>query len=142
MGRAKIIVAAGAVIVIILSLLASLTFFSSTGCIPVKQLDASLKVKVLPTRGMLGLNADTDSLKFGVVSPGLIAERKVLFQHSRPAKVTVAMEGDLAGWTSVIPAEFSSAPQETKEVRFEVQVPLDAGPGDYTGRAVFCVKEA
>lgn len=137
----KILALVIAAIAVIVSLLISITLFQSPGCIPVKRLDASIKVKVLTNLGMIGLNADTDSLKFGVVSPGISAQRYVLFQHSKPAKVVVTMNGDLEAWTGITPAEFTITPEETKEVHFDVNVPVTAAPGNYTGTAVFCLRE-
>ena len=113
----------------------------TSSCSSIEQINATIKVKIIPNRGMLGLNADTDSLKFGVVSPGITAQRKVVIEHKDEATVLVTMEGPLAVWTVINPAEFSLLPGEKREVLFDVNVPLNAFPGDYAGKAVFCIKE-
>ena len=126
---------------VILASLLSIVLLVKASCSSVQTIDASIKVKIIPGRGMLGLNADTDSLKFGVVSPGMIATRKVTVQHPRKAMASIAMKGQLSSWTAVSPSVVELEAGETKEVLFEVAVPAEALVGNYTGEAVFCIKE-
>ncbi len=129
------------VLVAMVSIGISFYFFYNPPCTSVKIIDAFLKVKIIPGRGMIGLNADTDALRFGVVSPGISSSRPVKVQHPTAAEVIVTMKGDLAHWTSISPAQFNLTVGETKEVYFEVAPPFYAAPGEYTGQAVFCIKE-
>ncbi|MBI2666007.1 hypothetical protein HYX13_00180 [Candidatus Woesearchaeota archaeon] len=117
------------------------TFRQESPCTAVETVNASLKVKIIPGRGMLGFNADTDYLNFGVVSPGISIERKVRFQHSKNASITVTMGRDLDVWTTIIPSSFKSTAGRETEVSFEVVVPPGAPEGEYYGKASFCIKE-
>ncbi len=130
-----------AVLIIVAVLLTNLYFLFASSCTAVEEIEATLTVKRIPDRVMLGLNADTDGLHFGVISPGIAAMRKVTIQHSDDAAVEVRMEGELASWTSISPAEFNLSAGETGEVAFEVNVPNYALPGNYSGTAVFCIRE-
>ncbi len=130
-------------IVVIIVLLVPLIKNWPTSCTEVKEVPAMVKVKVIPKRNMMGLNTDTDALKFGVLSPGMGAKRSVRIQHGREAEVLATMQGELEGWTLVDPANFTLDAEQgaVRQVYFEVIVPLDAAPGNYTGTAVFCLKE-
>lgn len=139
MNKKKILIIAGVIVVVVL--LANLFFLSGSSCTTLEKIDATLTVKIIPERNMLGLNTDTDALKFGVVSPGIAAMRKVNVQHSRDASVRARMDGELGRWTSISLSEFELSAGETKEVAFEVNVPTYALPGNYSGTAVFCIKE-
>ena len=130
---------AGVVVAVVL--FANLFVLSRNSCTTVKKIEATLTVKIIPEHVMLGLNADTDNLHFGVVSPGIAAMRKVKIQHSEKALVSARMEGELASWTSISPAEFKVLAGETHEVAFEVDVPRYALPGNYSGTVIFCIKE-
>ncbi len=140
MGKRKIL-AAAVLAVIIAVMLINLSFLYFASCTRVEKIEAQLKVKIVPGRAMLGLNADTDSLNFGVVSPGIAALRKVKVQHSAAATVKASLEGELASWTSISPAEFNVSAGEIKEVAFEIMVPNYALPGNYSGTAIFCLQE-
>ncbi len=130
-----------AVVIAAAVLMSNLVIFSLYSCTTLEKIEASLTVKIIPGLALLGLNADTDSLMFGAVSPGISAMRKIEIQHSKDAKVKVLMEGELASWTTISPAEFNISPGEIKEVAFEVNVPGYALPGNYSGAAVLCIRE-
>lgn len=136
-----VILTATVVVLVVAVLSANLFFLPRSSCTALQKIDATMTVKIISARAMLGLNADTDALKFGVVSPGITAMRKVKVQHPDDALVRVAMEGELARWTSISPAEFNLSAGETTEVALEVSVPNYALPGNYSGTAVFCIKE-
>ena len=130
-----------AIVFIIISFLLSQLNFLRLQCDTIEEIDASLTVKVLPERLLLGFNADKNNLKFGSVSPGIAAKRKVYAQYSKDVAVQVFMKGDLAPWTVIEPSLFNLSGKEIKEVFFEVLVPLNAAEGDYTGKAMFCFTE-
>ncbi len=140
MGKRKVLIAV-VFTVIIAVMLINFSFLYFAPCTRVEKMDAHLKVKIVSGRAMLGLNADTDSLNFGVVSPGIAAMRKINVQHSNAASVIVRMDGELGPWTNISPAEFNLSAGETKEVAFEIMVPLYALQGNYTGKAAVCIKE-
>lgn len=137
----KWILAHVVMVVIIIVLLIMAFIVSNQPCSSVRIIDASLKVRTVPNRLMLGLNADTDALKFGAISPGMAATRKVTVQHPEPAAVAVLMKGELAPWTTISPSQFEVQRGEVQEVLFDVQVPPWTAVGNYTGKAVFCIKE-
>ena len=139
MNKKNILITAGIIVAVVLLL--NLFFLSTSSCTTLQKIDATLIVKIIPERNMLGLNADTDALKFGVISPGIAAMRKLNVQHSNAASVKVKMDGELGPWTSISPSEFNLSAGETKEVALEVSVPLYALQGNYTGTAVVCIKE-
>jgi len=117
------------------------TLYPPSPCDHMETVNASIKVKIIPGRGMLGLNTNTDHLNFGVVSPGIMATRYVRFQHSRNASVTVTMGRDLDVWTEIRPSSFNSTAGNITEVYFDVAVPPGAPVGEYFGKAFFCIKE-
>lgn len=131
----------GIMLFLVVLVLVNLYLFSLASCTSVERIGGSLTVKIVPGRTMLGLNADTDSLAWGVVSPGITAQRKVTVRRSRDAQVKVWMEGELSSWASVSPSNFTLFAGESKEVSFDVTVPAYALPGNYTATAVFCIKE-
>lgn len=113
----------------------------SSKCDVLQIINASITVKDIGSRSMIGLNADKDALKFGVVSPYTISLRKVEVQNAKATKVTVVMAGDLASWTTIDPSEFTLPEKKMQEVSFSVNVPEHAPDGNYTGTAVFCFRE-
>jgi len=117
-----------------------LQFLQKNSCLDQEQITASLKVKQINGKTMIGLNTDTDSLQFGVVSSGVAAKRSIVVRHSEPAEVRVTMDGQLHSWTSISPASFSLSSNQSVEVFFEAKVPLYTVDGTYTGTATFCFK--
>ena len=111
-------------------------------CDEIQTINASITVEDIGSRIMIGLNADRDSLKFGVVSPYTQAVRKVTLQREKDAAVTITMRGDLNRWTVISPSQFNVTAQEIKEIAFTVDVPENAPDGNYTGVAVFCIRDA
>jgi len=116
-----------------------------TGCvgeIPCTTIDeaaASITVerRMLP---IVGLNADKDSLNFGVVSPTASVKRSINAQYSKRADVSVKAEGVFSDWVNIEPAEFS-LDGNVQKVTFTVDVPSNAAEGIYTGRMKFCFRE-
>jgi len=89
-------------------------------------------------RKIIGFNADTDSLKFGVVSPGAVVTRSAEVNKSAGTKVKVFMEGELFPWTNITPSHFIVNPNEEQKIVFELHVPKEAKEGVYEGRVKFC----
>ncbi len=122
---------------------------SANTCSTVRDVNISLAVRTVPGRALLGMNTDTDHLNFGAVSPGITASRSMRIKHSRDASVEVGIEGVierevkgyLAEWVSITPSSFVLTEGEEQEVVFEAAIPIGAAPGNYTGRARFCVRE-
>ncbi len=108
-------------------------------CSTEREVNLSLAVRTISGRALLGMNTDTDHLNFGAVSPGVSASRSVRIEHSRDAAVAVDVESEVAEWISITPSSFTLAAGEEKEVFFDAAVPLGAAPGNYTGKARFCI---
>lgn len=113
---------------------------SHFSCDSVEYLDSSVNVTVssLP---MLGFTTETDSLKFGKISPQGGVRREVFVTHSTPAKLRIEMESEFASWIDIDPAETDLIAGESKSVAFVLNVPAAALPGDYSGRVKFCFLE-
>lgn len=109
-------------------------------CSAIDTVDSIITVKKaeLP---IVGLNTDTDSLKFGVVSPTASVKRIIKVAYTKPAAVNIQMDGDLQPWVAITPAEFDIEPNQTITVEFIASVPEDAADGNYTGKVIFCYKE-
>ncbi len=131
----KTVLVLGIFILILITLnLTVQNYFPS--CTKTDLVNTSIQVDAKERR-IIGLNADTDSLKFGTVSPGAIVRRAMKVGYDREAEVKVTPEGDFASWFQISPAEFSLN-NKTKEVVFEVFVPENAAIGDYSGQISFC----
>ena len=109
-------------------------------CTKIDSVNASITIKK-SIQPIVGLNTDTDSLKFGTVSPKAVVERTMTVQYSNQAEALVMMEGDFAAWTEIDPSQFSLQPAEKKKVLFKVSVPEEVMEGNFTGKAVFCFRE-
>ena len=124
-----------------LFLLSSFLLFSEHICDSSDSLNVSFQVKHIPGRQLLGFNADSDKLNFGIVSPGITARRSTIVRYAFPALTTVTMEGELSSWTIITPSNFSLQPAGQQEVFFDITVPAYALGGNYSGKAVFCFQK-
>ena len=88
-----------------------------------------------------GFNLDTDALYFGAISPGGSGTRDLNMVNDRsgPRKVSVFLEGELAGWVQPSEGSFVIDGGGSKAVTFKVSVPPSAVTGEYSGtiRLVF-----
>ncbi|MEK6969265.1 MAG: hypothetical protein AABW48_02450 [Nanoarchaeota archaeon] len=109
-------------------------------CSTIDTVDSIVTVKTaeLP---IVGLNTDTDGLKFGVVSPTASVKRTIKVAYTKPAAVNIQMDGDLQPWVAINPAEFEIEPNQTITVEFIVSIPEEAADGNYTGKVLFCYKD-
>ncbi|MDP3733829.1 MAG: hypothetical protein Q8R37_01245 [Nanoarchaeota archaeon] len=125
--------------VIILSI--SFIFYSLwPRCFTFKALDTSLTVES-GKRPIIGINANTDSLAFGKVSPDSGVLRSIKVNYSDGATVRVAMDSSFASWVNITPATFSLPVGQSQEVAFDLYVPADAAEGSYNGTVIFCFQE-
>ena len=91
-------------------------------------------------RKLIGVNADTDSLKFGKVSPGAEITRSVKINAAKDSEITVVMLGNFTSWVSITPAQFHLPSRNTQKINFDVIVPPNAPSGNYSGVVEFCFK--
>src|SRR3989338_8950220 len=74
-------------------------------CSTFKTLDTSLTVE-LGKRPIIGINANTDSLALGKVSPDSGVLRSIKVNYSDDATVRVATDSPFASWVDITPATF------------------------------------
>ncbi len=129
------------ILFMLIVILSFVTYKSWLECDAADGIDASVRVKTIESKSLLGFNVDKDALKFGVVSPGAWVKRSINVHYKHEADVKVFMEGDLAPWVEIDSSRFSLTPNQTQQVFFELNVPLDAADGNYTGRVRFCFKK-
>lgn len=126
------------VVIIILTIKLGSYFITDDRCTKVESVEASVQIKNIDSRTYLGLNTDTDSLKFGSVSSGTTVKRSINVQSSDEALVKVTMAGSLTAWTKISPAEFTLSAKENRMVFFDLNVPELIPEGNYTGQVNFC----
>jgi len=100
-----------------------------SGIIAVRYVDTS--VQIVPYG--VGINGDTDSLKFGKVPFGGGGERALYLNITQEAVVNITITGDMAKFMSVNKNEFIIQPNKRDEVVFYLDVPEGAVTGNYTG---------
>lgn len=134
----------GYALIIFIIIMIIVTYRQLPTCDKIEIIDTSVTVKDIGSRSLLGMNADTDSLAFGVVSPGTEVIRSINVQDSDDVLVTVAataISGEFSSWISIDPAQFSLNGGENKMVFFKLIVPGTAADGNYTGEIKFCFRE-
>ena len=114
---------------------------AQSSCDTVVFINASASVERGTSRRLVGLNADTDMLRFGVLSPGTEARRSFVVQTKNSAQVRVWNEGSLKSWLFLEPAEFSLNASEPAEVTALLRIPLGASGGEYSGKVMVCLQE-
>lgn len=92
-------------------------------------------------RRFVGMNTDTDSLRFGKVSSEAVVKRIVKVEYDSVADVSINMFGDFSSWMTIKPRHFQILPNEQKEVSFEVTVPPNTPDSELIGVAEFCFKD-
>lgn len=115
---------------------ATITFYSFFYIKEIKTLDMDLKVG-----DYVGINADTDALHFGTISPGGVGTKSVTLSNNYEEKLAVKIKlyGDLAGFIDV-KRDFVLYENQSEKIAFTARVPQDAPYGNYTGRVVFVFK--
>lgn len=90
----------------------------------------------------LGLNADGDAIKFGMLMPGTSGERTIWVNNNAnyPLRVVILKYGEIADWVKVSENNFVLKENGSKKIIFEAFVPKDADFGNYTGKAKVILK--
>ena len=119
------------VIVILLSIGITSITYSFYIIKETKELDVILKVD-----DKVGLNVDSDAVKFGKVPPGGSGQRTISLKnnHNTPLKVDIRFSGEVRYFVHVSDNYFWLEPQETKEITAVAHVPKDTEFGIYTGK--------
>jgi len=116
-----------------------LTINSRSPCTVVNSVDTSIDIAAADK--IVGFNTETDSLKFGKVSPGSAVRRSIEVNYKNSAEVKIFMEGNFTSWVTATPNDFLVNANELKKVSFEANVPGDAEPGSYQGKVYFCFSD-
>jgi hypothetical protein len=110
-------------------------------CSKIHTVQAAISVEDRGGMKLVGFNGDTDWLKFGKVSPGMLSRKSITAQYNKDAKVHVSMEGGLQPYTLITPTNFFLKAGEVKTVVFEAQISQNVPLGEYGGQAVFCFED-
>jgi len=132
-------VLSGAIVVFIIFMI-YLAINSRSPCSVVNSVDTS--IQILDAGKVIGFNTETDSLKFGKVSPGSTVKRSIEVNYKNSAVVKIFMEGSFTSWVTAIPNDFPVEANELKKISFEANIPEDAEPGNYDGKIYFCFSDA
>lgn len=129
------------IFLLIIALFGAYSYFSWPGCSLVHQIPASVEVRTVPGRALLGFNTDTDSLQFGAISPASDVTRSLTVQHVQDSQVRLTATGDIFFWLSISPQEFSLPAATSQQVFFTLSVPPNAAEGTYNGTVTLCFRE-
>ena len=88
-------------------------------------------------RGVGGLDADTDALHFGTLTPGGLGKRNMLVTPARDARLVVSFSGQAAPFMTVQPDNVRVEKGVPLRLNFTLAMPANATPGNYTGEARF-----
>ena len=127
-------------IIIIIFLASLITSFDSPECTTTELVDTSISVE-RSYKKVIGFNTESDSLKFGKVSPSSSVKRSINVQYNRDANVIISAEGDFARWIDISPNSFFLQGGSNKEIIFTALVPKNSMSGDFFGKVRFCFKE-
>ena len=85
--------------------------------------------------GIMGMNADNDSLHFGSIPRGGTSIRKMNLANNKnyPLLFNITIEGNFKEWVHVSNNNFILQPKENKEMEFITKVPDDAPFNIYNG---------
>ena len=95
-------------------------------------------------KNVVGVNIDTDSLKFGSLSRGNSAIRDITIINpfKKQVNVLISFEGGIADWISIPQNSFVLNAGERNKFPVTVAVPEDAEPGNYTSILKVVMKKA
>lgn len=127
-------------LLLLILLFSMYTLWQWPRCSEVRELPASVEVRTVPGRALLGFNTDTDGLKFGAVSQNAEVIRSITVHYPSAAQVRLVAGGALAPWLS-LPGTLELAAQVPQDVRFRLLVPPNAPDGNYTGTVRLCFQK-
>ena len=132
---------AGGLLIGIIALLLALQANWPESCDERQSINASVTVKSGSSRALIGLNADTDMLRFGTVSPGTEVKKSFLAGSNFPALVTVSTTSRLQPWLTIEPSLVTLNQREQQEIFLSLRIPQEAAEGDYSGKIFLCFKK-
>ena len=123
--------------ILILFAINAFIFVSNKPCIDTDYVNATIEI-VLGERRFVGFNTESDSLKFGMVSPGASVKREIKIGYSKGSTVEISAEGSLSPWLVITPNKLDLTANQQKSAFFEAYVPNSAQPGKYSAKVKFC----
>ena len=99
-----------------------------------------INTEIIIQRGAFGLNADTNALKFGSLSPGNAATRSIRVYSNQSSWVAIQSKGEAAQWLWVSNESFMINKDKEEEIQFKMQPPPEAPEGNYSGEVVIIFK--
>jgi len=94
----------------------------------------------MQVKGNVGLNIDNDALYFGGIPPGGFGDRDASFTYPYDSYISIKVRGPIKEFITVSDASFFLSADETKNLRFSVQVPDDTPYDWYNGSIQLVVK--
>ena len=126
------------------------SFFSSSNslsdCSNIDSVDASVTIET-SSKNAIGINTDTDGLKFGKISPGGQVKRSIFVKYNTSSEVSVLFQNvdsdslAFSSWITIGPKNFNIFSNTSQQVFFTLDVPLNAKSGNYTSKIIFCFSE-
>jgi len=83
----------------------------------------------------LGINVDSDSLKFGTIPPGSNGKRKITIINpfNLTVKAETEVQGEIKDWISYYPTTFYLNQNKGKEIEITINIPQNQEFGNYSG---------
>ena len=83
----------------------------------------------------LGINVDSDSLKFGTIPPGSNGKRKITIINpfNLTVKAETEVQGEIKDWISYYPTTFYLNQNKGKEIEITINIPENQEFGNYSG---------
>ncbi len=121
------------ILVVLISVMLTRVVFYSFLVEEIREVNVSVTV-VAPTK-QVGINLDTDALKFSTMPPGRMATKYLNISSEFPAKVIIKTEGEIGNWIETN-RSFIIMPNQTVTIDVKLTVPQNAKLGDYKGKIV------
>jgi len=93
-----------------------------------------IDASVIVTSGSVGLNGDTDSLKFGKISQGGGGTRFVTVNTTQNVSIEIYFSGDIAKFLSVEKNGYSIEKGIFEKVPINIDIPSNTPIGEYSGK--------
>ena len=124
--------------VVLINVIATILIYPYFYPADIKELDIYLKVS-----NYTGFNVDTSAVFFGAVARDGKASRDIIVanEDAKSHSVNIKIEGILKDWIIVSDNKFNLNPLQNKTVKLIVNVPSDAGYGNYTGKVRIIFKQ-
>lgn len=93
----------------------------------------NITASVIVTSGSVGLDGDTDSLKFGKISQGGGGTRFITVNTTQNVIVDIYFSGDIANFLSVEKNNYTLEAGSFGKIPININIPLNVPIGEYSG---------